>query len=145
MGIFQVIINSLECQCTLLQHASETMRKHCELVITNMLTISVDSKIQIKVELFKLIQKTMQTKGPQAITEMLTPYLDHKSPWMKEDVYNYIIFGLLQFPSNEFDLEMILTSMVPGLMDNKRRVRQATLEGFAVIYQVINLVNWLVS
>ena len=40
---------------------------------------------------------------------------------------NYIMFGLLTFPSNEFDLKNIAATVVPTLVDPKRRVRQASL------------------
>ena len=38
-----------------------------------------------------------------------------------------IMFGLLTFPSNEFDLKNIAATVVPTLVDPKRRVRQASL------------------
>jgi hypothetical protein len=38
-----------------------------------------------------------------------------------------IMFGLLTFPSNEFDLKNMAATVVPTLLDPKRRVRQAAL------------------
>mgnify|MGYP002049425840 CR=1 FL=1 len=44
-----------------------------------------------------------------------------------------IMFGLLTFPSNEFDLKNIAATVVPTLVDPKRRVRHAALEAVAIL------------
>ncbi len=124
-----------------MQNASVTMRQHVMQIVNNILSITVDAKVQIKIELFKLMKTAMLNKGPQIVTEMLVPDLDHRNPRMKEDVYNYIIYGLLTFPSSEYDLDFLLKEMLNGLMDQKRRVRQASLEATALIFQVISLIT----
>ncbi len=124
-----------------MQNAGVTMRQHVMQIVNNILSITVDAKVQIKIELFKLMKTAMLNKGPQIVTEMLVPDLDHRNPRMKEDVYNYIIYGLLTFPSSEYDLDFLLKEMLNGLMDQKRRVRQASLEAAALIFQVISLIT----
>ncbi len=135
------MIHILECHAILMQNASVTMRQHVMQIVNNILSITVDAKVQIKIELFKLMKTAMLNKGPQIVTEMLVPDLDHRNPRMKEDVYNYIIYGLLTFPSSEYDLDFLLKEMLNGLMDQKRRVRQASLEATALIFQVISLIT----
>jgi hypothetical protein len=44
-----------------------------------------------------------------------------------------IMFGLLTFPSNGFDLKNMAATVVPTLLDPKRRVRQAALGKFLSI------------
>ena len=41
--------------------------------------------------------------------------------------------SLLTFPSNEFDLKNIAATVVPTLVDPKRRVRQASLESVSIL------------
>ena len=45
----------------------------------------------------------------------------------REGILNMIMYALLAFPSNEFDLKNIAATVVPTLVDPKRRVRQASL------------------
>jgi hypothetical protein len=73
----------------------------------------------------------------QHVIDILLPDIQHKNAKMREDVANFVIFALLTFPSQEFDLNEICVHMTPCLLDTKRRVRQAGLECLALIYQVI--------
>ena len=52
---------------------------------------------------------------------------EQKEIYFREGIINMIMFGLLTFPSNEFDLKNIAATVVPTLVDPKRRVRQASL------------------
>jgi len=45
---------------------------------------------------------------------------------MREDILNIVMYALLTFPSYEFDLKNIAATVVPTLVDPKRRVRQAS-------------------
>ncbi len=96
----------------------------------------MDSKLQIKIELYNLIKSLMMACTPQAVIEVMLPSVEHKNAKMREDVINFVIYGLLTFPSKEFDLPEIVDGVVPSLLDNKRRVRQAAFECVAVIHQV---------
>lgn len=105
--------------------------------VHNMLKICMDSKVQIKIELFKLMKSLMMACIPQMVIDVLLPLAaEHKNAKMREDVVNFVIFALLTFPSREFDLPEITSSIVPCLLDTKRRVRQAGLECMAIIHQV---------
>ena len=46
---------------------------------------------------------------------------------------NIVVFALLTFPSYEFDLKNIAATIVPTLVDPKRRVRQASQECVAIL------------
>ena len=47
---------------------------------------------------------------------------------VREAILNLTMFALLTFPSYEFDLKNIAASVVPTLVDPKRRVRQVNIE-----------------
>ena len=56
---------------------------------------------------------------------------------MREDAINVIIFALLTFPSTEFDLEILVTTIAPYVTDQKKRVRQASMECVALLSQCL--------
>ena len=47
-------MHCLECHAILLSHAPSTMRRHTETVVDNLMEISIDSKPQIKAELYRV-------------------------------------------------------------------------------------------
>jgi hypothetical protein len=131
------VFHILECHEILLCNAQQAMRQHSVQTVHNLLRICTDSKIQIKIELFKLMKAVMLACEVQHVIDILLPDIQHKNAKMREDVANFVIFALLTFPSQEFDLNEICVHMTPCLLDTKRRVRQAGLECLALIYQVI--------
>ena len=56
---------------------------------------------------------------------------------MREDALNVIIFALLTFPSTEFDLEDLVITIAPYVTDQKKRVRQASMECIALLSQCL--------
>ena len=94
----------------------------------------LDSKVQIKIQLFGLMKGLMMACTPQHVIDALLPELMHKNAKMREDVANFVIFALLMFPSKEFDLAQICQFVVPCLLDTKRRVRQAGFECLASVH-----------
>ena len=44
-----------------------TVRDHCDLIVSNILRISLDAKPQIKAELYSLVKKLMLRCGPEKI------------------------------------------------------------------------------
>ena len=56
---------------------------------------------------------------------------------MREDAINVIIFALLTFPSTEFDLEHLVNNIAPYVTDQKKRVRQASMECIALLSQCL--------
>ena len=56
---------------------------------------------------------------------------------MREDAINVIIYALLTFPSTEFDLETLVITIAPYATDQKKRVRQASMECLALLSQCL--------
>ena len=73
---------------------------------------------------------------------------------MREDCINVVIFALLTFPSTEFNMENLVTAIGPYVTDQKKRVRQASMECLAllsqclgpgkVLYQIISIISYCV-
>ncbi|CAB4054652.1 TOG array regulator of axonemal microtubules protein 1 [Lepeophtheirus salmonis] len=75
----------------------------------------------------------MITSKPTHVISQVFDHLGDKRSAVREDIINIITFALLTFPSYEFDLKTIAATVVPTLVDPKRRVRQAALECVAVL------------
>ena len=60
---------------------------------------------------------------------------------VREAILNLTMFALLTFPSYEFDLKNIAASVVPTLVDPKRRVRQVNIEHTSLIIIFLSLVK----
>ena len=131
-----MVFHVLECHDVLLENIPQAMKQHSVQTVHNILKICLDSKVQIKIELFRLIKAMMKAATPQSVIDVLLPELEHRNARMREDVVNFVIFALLTFPSQEFDLTEICFCITPCLLDTKRRVRQAGLECMAIIHQV---------
>ena len=135
--VFQI----LECHDILLANAPQASRQHVVQIIHNLLKISCDAKVQIKIELFQIMKAVMMAASPGSVIDVLLPEIEHRNARMREDVINFIIFALLTFPSKEFDFTEMCQAIVPSLVDSKRRVRQAGLECIAIIHQCIGKKN----
>ena len=117
------------------------MRQYLTSIVSNLLGISLDSKLQIKIEIFRLMRQLMMISTPASVIGVMTPQLDHKNGRMREDIVNFIIFALLTFPSDAFDFDALVKLMGPLFLDPKRRVRQACLEAISVMAQCMGPVR----
>ena len=52
------------------QAPAGTVRDHCDLIVGNVLRISLDAKPQIKAELYGLVKKLMLRCGPEKIGQV---------------------------------------------------------------------------
>ena len=76
----------------------------------------------------------MQVLKPhQVVTKVLSCGLRHKISRVRKETINVVIAPLLTFPRTEFDLLTLAKEVAPCLVDNKQRVRQASLEVFALL------------
>ena len=50
-----------------MQAPAGTVRDHCDLIVSNILRISLDAKPQVKAELYSLAKKLMLRCGPEKI------------------------------------------------------------------------------
>ena len=93
-----------------------------------------DNKFVTKQANMKVFMQLMQVLKPQqVVTEVLSCGLRHKISRVREETINVVIASLLTFPRTEFDLLMLAKEVAPSLVDNKQRVRQASLEVFALL------------
>ena len=60
---------------SLMQAPAGTVRDHCDLIVSNILRISLDAKPQIKAELYSLAKKLMLRCGPEKTMQVFLPCL----------------------------------------------------------------------
>jgi len=93
-----------------------------------------DNKFATKQASMKIFIQLMQLLKPHpVVSEVLACGLRHKISRVREEAINIVIASLLTFPRTEFDLLLLAKEIAPCLVDNKQRVRQASLEMFALL------------
>jgi len=93
-----------------------------------------DNKFVTKQASMKIFMQLMQLLKPHpVVSEVLACGLRHKISRVREEAINIVIASLLTFPRTEFDLLLLAKEIAPCLVDNKQRVRQASLEVFALL------------
>jgi len=63
--------------------------------------------------------------------------LSHRNDRVRQETINLVIVALLTFPSLDFDLPHIAKTVAIALIDERRPVRQAALECYAVLAQAL--------
>jgi hypothetical protein len=102
--------------------------------ITDALTKRMgDNKIVVKQAIMKVIMKLMQMLTARDVLKYLLNNLKSKAPRVRQETLNAIIAALLTFPSYDFDSDAICNEVAATLNDNKRPVRQASLECCAAL------------
>ncbi|EJW75744.1 hypothetical protein WUBG_13347, partial [Wuchereria bancrofti] len=75
---------------------------------------------------------TMRNCSPKSVISYLCVYSEHRNPRIREEILNIMTSALLTFDSRSINLKAIADVVVPLLADQKRRVRLAAFELFAV-------------
>ncbi|VDO36994.1 unnamed protein product [Onchocerca flexuosa] len=75
---------------------------------------------------------TMRNCSPKSVISCLCVYSEHRSSRIREEILNIMTAALLTFDSRSINLKAIADVVVPLLADQKRRVRLAAFELFAV-------------
>jgi len=63
--------------------------------------------------------------------------LCHRTDRVRQETINLVIIALLTFPSSDFDLPHVAKTVAIALIDERRPVRQAALECYAVLAQAL--------
>lgn len=75
----------------------------------------------------------MLVAKPNSVLNQMFDHIGDKRSLVREAILNIVVYALLTFPSYEFDLKNIAATVVPTLVDPKRRVRQASQECIAIL------------
>jgi len=71
------------------------------------------------------------------LSSLCTVGLSHRNARVRQETINLVIIALLTFPSSDFDLPHVAKTVAIALIDERRPVRQAALECYAVLAQAL--------
>ncbi|OZC12090.1 HEAT repeat protein [Onchocerca flexuosa] len=91
-----------------------------------------NQKSVIKQQIMAICMITMRNCSPKSVISCLCVYSEHRSSRIREEILNIMTAALLTFDSRSINLKAIADVVVPLLADQKRRVRLAAFELFAV-------------
>lgn len=134
---FKIITVTLDILALLVERMAQNIRPHLKPIILTLTKRMGDNKNVIRQAITKVIMQLMQTLRPKLVLLLLNDNLMHRSPRVRTETINCIIAALHTFPSYEFDLDSLCSSVSDCLLDSKRSVRHACLECISVIAQCL--------
>ena len=123
----------LEVYGMIIDRLKSKIKPNLRSVVCALLKHACDHKVVVRIENYRVLEKLMLAVKPNQVITQLLDHLGDKKALVRESILNMIMFGLLTFPSNEFDLKNIAATVVPTLVDPKRRVRHAALESVSIL------------
>lgn len=134
---FKVSIVTIEIIEQLVLKLNQDIKFYLKPVVSALTKRFGDNKIVIRQTNMRVMITLMQTLEPKPVVDVVSETLKHRKSGVREEALHIIIAALLTFPSNDFDLAKLCSSVAPTLGDPKRKVRQASLETFAVLAQAM--------
>ncbi|CAG9534618.1 unnamed protein product [Cercopithifilaria johnstoni] len=92
-----------------------------------------NQKSSVKQQIMAICMITMRNCSPKTVISYLCAYSEHRNSRIREEILNIMTAALLSFDSRSINLKAIADVVVPLLADQKRRVRLAAFELFAVL------------
>ncbi|TRY68490.1 hypothetical protein TCAL_01388 [Tigriopus californicus] len=130
---FKMNLLTLEIYGVLVDRIKGKVKPHLRTVCTSLLKHCSNPRIVVRIENYRVIKKLMLVAKPNPVLNHMFDHIGDKRAIVREAILNIVMFALLTFPSYEFDLKNIAASIVPTLVDPKRRVRQASQECIAIL------------
>ena len=130
---FKMNLLTLEVYAVLADRLKGRIKPHLRTLCNSLLRHASHPKIVVRIENYNAIKKLMMAAKSNAVLVHMFDHIGDKRSLVRESILNIVVFALLTFPSYEFDLKSIASSVVPTLVDPKRRVRQGSQECVAII------------
>ena len=130
---FKITTVTLEILGILVEKFQSNIDPHLKPFVAALTKRMGENKIVIRQIIIKVVMQLMQNLGPKQVLSVICENLSHRNVRVRVETLNIIIASLLTFPSYSFDLGTLCQTIAPTLVDQKRQVRQACLECFAVL------------
>ena len=134
---FKVTLETLQIFELLVNKLSVGVKPYLKPLVSALAKRFGDNKVVIQQANIKVLMQLMQILSPKPVVAVVAESLKHRKSGVREEALNIIITSLLTFPSYDFDLAQLCDAIAPTLGDPKRKVRQASLEAFAVLAQAM--------
>ena len=97
-----------------------------------------DTNDSVRESIAKIFTQLMHVVSCSSVIDSLcTVGLSHRNARIRQETINLMIVALLTFPSSDFDLPRIAKTAAVSLIDERRPVRQAALDCYAVLAQAL--------
>ena len=135
---FKIQISTLEILSLLVDKLQVKMKHHLKPMILALTKRMGDHKIVIRQIIMRVIVKQlMHVLSPKPVLNVVCDNLSHKNSKVRQETLNIVIASLITFPSDYFDKAFLCQAIAHTLLDQKRPVRQAALECFAMLAQAM--------
>ncbi|XP_056623493.1 TOG array regulator of axonemal microtubules protein 1 isoform X1 [Triplophysa dalaica] len=130
---FKVLYGTLQVINLLIEKLEYSVDRYYKEIISVTLKTLGDSRNVTRHEYMNVFRQLMRMVGPQRVLDLMMGQLRHKNSRVREDILNIIIAALLTHPRKDFNIPVLCLEAAPTLGDNKKKVRHAALELFAVL------------
>lgn len=103
---FKMALLILETYGVLIDRMRHKVKPHLRSICSALLRHASNSKIVVRIENYRVIKKLMLVAKPNVVLNHFFDHLGDKRSVVREDVLNIVMYALLTFPSNEFDLKV---------------------------------------
>lgn len=129
---FKVLHGTLQVLNLLIQKLETGVDRFLKHIVFVALKALGDTRAVTRNEYHNVFQQLMKTTPPQQVLDLIIGNLKHKNSRVREDVLNIVMAALLTHPRKDFNIPKLCFEVSPYLVDNKKKVRHAALELFAV-------------
>ena len=105
---FKMVLLVLETYGVLIDRMRHKIKPHLRSICSALLRHASNTKIVVRIENYRVIKKLMLCAKPNIVLNHMFDHLGDKRSVVREDVLNIVMYALLTFPSNEFDLKVRL-------------------------------------
>ena len=103
---FKMMLLVLETYGVLIDRMRNKVKPHLRSICTALVRHASNSKIVVRIENYRVIKKLMLVAKPNVVLNHFFDHMGDKRSLVREDVLNIVMYALLTFPSNEFDLKV---------------------------------------
>ena len=134
---FRITTVTLEIMGVLVQKLQLDIKPVLEQLIHALSKRMEDNKKAVHLALTSVVIQLMHVLSSKPVLKVLCENLRHRHSRVRQETLNLVIAALLTFPSCDFDLAWLCKAIAPTLVDQKRLVRQASLECYALLAQAM--------
>ncbi|XP_033978823.1 TOG array regulator of axonemal microtubules protein 1 isoform X1 [Trematomus bernacchii] len=129
---FKVLYGTLQVLNVLIQKLDTGVDRYFKQIVLVALNTLGDTRTVTRSEYMNVFRQLIRTVAPQQVLDLVICNLKQNNSRVREDVLNIIMAAMLTHPRKGFNIPKLCFEVAPYLADNKRKVRHAALELFAI-------------
>ncbi|XP_010771461.1 protein FAM179B isoform X2 [Notothenia coriiceps] len=129
---FKVLYGTLQVLNLLIQKLDTGVDRYFKQIVLVALNTLGDTRTITRSEYMNVFRQLIRSVAPQQVLDLVICNLKQNNSRVREDVLNIIMAAMLTHPRKDFNIPKLCFEVAPYLADNKRKVRHAALELFAI-------------